>query len=236
MLVTGRAGYLEGVASRTGEFQKTFVGAFKGAWRREFCVQTLAEDDGSFALEIPSDCFEVGETVWFTAGGMNACPTPPFKPGTRLETNVKGSSIVSRCEGDVPVVQPIGVPDLLTPVGFSSTPQNNAGSDCPPDPYRGFGYKIAFDWTDSTSVSEIRGYWFRLQAAEDPNPLHQEFVPASAFTYVRCNAYLPDDQLEGWYWRVLAEDKVGNRSEWSEWGTLSFGPCRIDGVPCGEPP
>ena len=52
MTITGRAGYLE-EEPRLSEYQSVFVGAFSGAWRGSFCVQTLSDTDGRFSLVIP---------------------------------------------------------------------------------------------------------------------------------------------------------------------------------------
>ncbi len=241
MIIFGKAGYLEGVAARTREFQKTFVGAFSGGWRQAFCLEVLAEDDGSFRLEIPGGCFREGETVWLTAGGLNACPTPPFKAGSELEVVLKGSTAVIGCENEqtpilgVPGVDLPDAPSLLAPIGNVAIRQNDPESGCAFDPVRGYGYKIIFDWSDSTAVTGIRGYNFALVAYPDQSPVYQTFVEGSTLAYAKCNEYVPDGQLEGWTWYVKAEDRDGNSSEWSALGDFRFEPCRIDGVPCYEP-
>ncbi len=241
MIVTGKAGYLEGVAARTGEFQEAIVGAFSGGWRQGFCVEVPAASDGSFRLEIPSGCFQEGETVWLTAGGLNACPTPPFEAGSQLEVLLKGSTAVIGCENGqtpilgVPGVGPPNAPSLLTPIGNVAIVQNDPESGCTFDPARGYGYKIVFDWSDSTAAAGIRRYNFALVAYPNQSPVYQTFVEGSTLAYVKCNEYVPDGQLEGWGWYVEAEDRDGNFSEWSPRGDFRFEPCRIDGVPCYEP-
>ena len=243
MIMFGKAGYLEGVAARTGEFQQTYVGAFSGGWRQVSCVEVLAASDGSFRLEIPSGCFQEGETVWLTAGGLNACPTPPFEAGSELEVLLKGSTAVIGCENGqtpilgVPGVGPPNAPSLLTPIGNVTIRQNDPESGCAFDPTRGYGYKIIFDWSDSTAATGIRGYNFALVVYPNQSPVYvyQTFVEGSTLAYVKCNEYLPDGQLERWGWFVKAEDRDGNSSEWSPRGDFRFEPCRIGGVPCYEP-
>lgn len=82
LTVTGRAGYLEPNGSKS--FGSVFVGAWRGTFRGEFCVQTLGAPDGTFRLVVPSRCFASGERVYFTAGGLDTCVTAPFAPGVFL--------------------------------------------------------------------------------------------------------------------------------------------------------
>jgi hypothetical protein len=92
MVVYGRAGYVAGIPNPNSpqEFSKVFVGAWRQTWRGDICEQTLGATDGSFVLTIPAGCFQEGESVYLTAGGLATCVTVPFHVGTRVSVELLG--------------------------------------------------------------------------------------------------------------------------------------------------
>ena len=92
MIIEGKAGYLAGVLSENSpeSFTSTFVGAWEETWRGQFCRETLGTDDGSFTLRVPSSCFEEGETIYLTSGGLTTCVTVTFRSGERVTVELYG--------------------------------------------------------------------------------------------------------------------------------------------------
>lgn len=232
MVITGMAGYLEGVDARTGEFQKTFVGAWKAGWRKVFCVQTLGQDDGSFGLEVPGSCFEEGETVWLTVGGTNACPVLAFKAGSSAELTMKGGYSVTGCRQDgTPEMVPLpSAPAPIVPSLSAAVVQNDAAAGCPVDPVRGYGYKITFRWAESQSPVGIDHYVVYVRHGSEH--VYDAEVRGTMLVYSRCNEFVPDENLEGWRWWVKAEDTLRAQGEWSQPQAFRFEPCRVKGVAC----
>ena len=131
----------------------------------------------------------------------------------------------------------VSVPTLLTPVSNAVIQQNNPASGCPANPTRGFGLREFFDWTDSTSPYGIRGYELYVIHPGATIPVIDTFVATSELTSVSCNAFVIDENLLGWQWRVRAQDIGGNYSDWTPWGTFQYGPCRLaNGTACYAPP
>ena len=87
MSIAGKAGYLSGGQE---QFSAAIVGAWRGAWRGEFCTETLAGADGVFMLDVPSRCFTDGEVVYLTSGGFTTCVALPFAPGGRVDVVLLG--------------------------------------------------------------------------------------------------------------------------------------------------
>ncbi len=130
----------------------------------------------------------------------------------------------------------VSVPTLITPINNVAITQNDPNIGCPPHPTRGFGSRIFFDWTDSSSPNGIAGYHIFAKHQNAQFPIVDTFVTASEFTTTRCNSFVIDANLEGWGWDVQARDNFGNLSPKSETGTFKFEPCRLDdGTPCFAP-
>jgi len=126
-------------------------------------------------------------------------------------------------------------PTLLSPVEGAIITQNNPATGCPLTSGRGYGLRIDFDWTDSTSDNGIAGYELFVKKASATLPLTDVFVPSSLFTFIQCASFATDENLTGWQWRVRAEDTLGNFSAWTPDRTFQFAPCRLaDGSVCSS--
>jgi hypothetical protein len=123
-------------------------------------------------------------------------------------------------------------PQLLNPIANQAIPQNDSTIGCSFDPTFGYGFRISFDWTDSSSDLAIQDYEIFAGYGTVTKPLIDTFVTDTHFTLSRCNSFVPDPNLGGWRWRVRARDVSGRYSEWSTFADFSFEPCRVDGNPC----
>jgi hypothetical protein len=132
----------------------------------------------------------------------------------------------------VPSSAAISTPELLTPINNEAIQQNNPNIGCAFHPTRGFGFQVVFDWTDSVAGAGIAGYQIFAEFVGSTVPILDVFVTDSEFTLTSCNAFVPDENLDSWQWRVKAVDVLGNESAWTEFGLFHFEPCRIDGVNC----
>ena len=129
-------------------------------------------------------------------------------------------------------------PTLITPINNAAFKQSDPSNGCSLHRTRGFGWNLIFDWTDSHSLFGIARYEMLVKHKDrafsfgNP-PFGQFFVIGSEFVDRRCAAFVSDDLLDGWEWRVRAVDNFGNVGPWSETGTFRFEPCRLaDGRPC----
>jgi len=129
-------------------------------------------------------------------------------------------------------------PTLIAPIHNAAFKQSDPSNGCSLHRTRGFGWHLRFDWTDSRSLFGIARYEMQVKHKDrefsfgNP-PFGDFFVIGSEFVDRRCAAFVSDDILEGWEWRVRAIDSLGNSSPWSETGTFRFEPCRLnDGSPC----
>lgn len=130
----------------------------------------------------------------------------------------------------------VRLPLLLTPVNKDAIEQNNPSIGCPLDRFSGYGHRIFFDWTDSSSPNGIRGYHLFVRNINATLPLIDTFVLESEYTDTSCNSFVIDSNLEGWIWSVQAEDNQGNLSPFST-GEFVFERCRlVNGAPCISPP
>jgi len=149
-----------------------------------------------------------------------------FPEGT-LEINTNGE--------EPPPVANVTIPILLTPINDEIIQQNNPNIGCPFDPTRGFGWRIFFDWTDTSSPNGIKGYHLFATNINAMFPIIDIFVPDSNFTETSCNSFVIDANLDGWIWTVQAEDNLGNLSS-VETDEFVFEPCMLDdGTPCNAP-
>ena len=72
-----------------------------------------------------------------------------------------------------------------------------------------------FVWSNSTdSESGVKGYHIYVIGPQAKVPLVDTFVTESQYSFIS-DGYVAEHNLEGWTWRVRAQDNAGN---WSEWG------------------
>jgi hypothetical protein len=134
-------------------------------------------------------------------------------------------------------VQPPKPPILLSPANGAVIPQNVQQPGCAPDPNRGAGFVIHFDWTDAQGGPGVAGYEIFVKRDGSSLPAVSTFVTASRFEHASCNGFVIDRNLEGWEWQVRTRDTAGNVSEWSPVHRFRFAPCRLaSGVVCSAPP
>ena len=125
------------------------------------------------------------------------------------------------------------IPELLSPVDNAVIQQNDPTSGCSLNPSRGYGLQIFFDWTDSSSANGVVGYELFVKKDTATLPIVSTLVGSSEFAHTSCNSFVTDGNLEGWEWRVRAQDALGTFSDWSAAGLFQFAPCRLaDGTPC----
>ena len=125
----------------------------------------------------------------------------------------------------------------MTPITNAVIRQNDPASGCPFKTTTGYGHRIFFDWTDSSSAIGIAGYELYVKQTNASIPVVNTFVSNSQYTLVNCNSYVADINLQGWEWRVRARDCEGHLGPWSGTGVFQFAPCRLaDGKPCSPSP
>jgi len=134
---------------------------------------------------------------------------------------------------ELPPLDFVSVPELISPINNAIIEQNNPDTGCPFDPDRGFGYKIFYDWTDSTSPNGIEIY--ALNFINDLKTSINRITTSSEFTEIQCNTFIGEGAI--WDWRVRAFDNLDFQSQDSETRLFEFGPCLLeDGSPCHNPP
>lgn len=128
----------------------------------------------------------------------------------------------------------------MSPNDNASIPQNSPASGCSlltgADATRGRGFVIQFHWTAPSSTNDIAGYEVFVTKVGAPIPLVDTFVATTDFTETQCNAYVADQNRQGWQWRIRSKDGQGQFTDWTPWAGFEFSPCRLsDGTPCGAP-
>lgn len=119
---------------------------------------------------------------------------------------------------------------LVSPEQEAVIAQNLPSTGCTPSPTRGNGLIIEFDWK-ATHKSAIAAYQLVAQF-DTAIPIVDATLTGTSYTYVNCNAFVPDSNLDGWAWRVRAMDNQGNFGAWTE-ASFTFAPCRLaDATPC----
>ena len=123
------------------------------------------------------------------------------------------------------------------PINNAVVQQNDPATGCSLNPTSGYGSRIFFDWTDSTSPNGIQGYQLYFINSRATIPRIDTFVAKSEFIEIECNSFVIDQNLQGFQWRVRAQDNRGNYSDWTPWGTFQYAPCRLaNGTACYAPP
>lgn len=134
---------------------------------------------------------------------------------------------------ELPPLDFVSVPELISPINNAIIEQNNPDTGCPFDPDRGFGYKIFYDWTDSTSPNGVETYG--LNFINDSKTSISRSTTSSEHTEIQCNTFVGEGAI--WEWRVRAFDNLDFQSQNSETRLFEFGPCLLeDGSPCHNPP
>ena len=127
----------------------------------------------------------------------------------------------------------VSVPTLVAPLNNGVVQQNDPASGCSLNATRGYGWRAVFDWTDASSPNGIQRYEIYAIHAGAAIAIIDTFVAKSEYVSVACDGYVADQNLQGWQWRVRAQDNRGNFSDWSAWGTFQFAPCRLaNGTAC----
>jgi hypothetical protein len=187
----------------------------------------------------PGGAFQLaGETRFTTAPGAIAAGdlngdkrADPVvaEPGTGLVSVLLG--------GEDSGLSPAPV-SLISPPDGTVIPQNDPSTGCAPNPVNGSGFRLQFTWERPGSAAGIAGYALSVQREGAPLPFIEVAVSPTSdgFNGTFCG-FMPDTELDGWYWRMRARDAIGNLGPWSEKRQFRLAPCRLqDGRSCGTPP
>jgi len=165
---------------------------------------------------------------------------------TALVTLIGLGVLSAACGSSSPTLSPTPTPTStlaalsMSPNNNASIPQNNPATGCSllagADATRGIGFVIQFHWTAPSSTNGLAGYEIYVTKVGAPIPLVDTFAATTDFTEMECDAYVADQNRQGWQWRVRAKDGQGQFSDWTPWGSFEFSPCRLsDGTPCRAP-
>lgn len=125
---------------------------------------------------------------------------------------------------------------LLTPDPGAVIPQNDSTLGCPEHPHRGYGLQIHFSWDPPDSTSGVAFYHLFAKKDSVQYPILDGYVTGTEYLDTRCNTFVIDRNLDGWYWHVVAHDSGGTAVAASETRWFSFAPCRLaNGQPCTAP-
>jgi ZU5 domain len=130
---------------------------------------------------------------------------------------------------------PLPVPTPLTPAAGAQIPQNDPSTGCSlsNQPERGYGFKIAFSWSNVPGATQ-----YRLVAKHQSSvgALVDVFVSQPQYSYLGCNGFVADGNLTDWSWQVQALFN-GTLGALSSPQPFQFLPCLLDdGRPCGTSP
>lgn len=112
-------------------------------------------------------------------------------------------------------------PTLLSPDEGSRIRQNDPTTGCYFDRGYGYGYQIAFDWSDVSAASSYHVYAIHSGSAF---PVVDTIVVESRLFHRACNAYVIDSNLSDWKWRVASMGADGSVGPWSAFATWRFDP------------
>src|SRR5215471_14534580 len=134
----------------------------------------------------------------------------------------------------MPTTNP-ALPQPVSPSNNAVIAQNTAGIGCTLLPGNGasagLGFQIQFHWTPPASMASVASYEI-VATNVSAHPLFDRTVTGTDFTETQCNAFVSAD-LQGWQWRVRAQDAQGQFTDWSQWATFQFSPCVLsDGTFC----
>jgi hypothetical protein len=97
--------------------------------------------------------------------------------------------------------------------------------------HRGRGFHVTFDWTGAQASAGIAGFELSIQPPNAQSPVFDQVV-GDPFDWRQCSAFVRDQDLLGWQWRVRTVDRTGQRSSWSSTSTFNFAPCRLSTGAC----
>ena len=130
---------------------------------------------------------------------------------------------------------PIG-PRLISPAPGERFLQNDPSTGCEPDPARGYGHRLSFDWEELVDAVAYHLIFVRGSASI---PLVSITVDSTAYAVTSCRGFVVDRNLGGWTWRVgaiIPSAGGGLDTLWSESRASGFTSCRLaDGRPCNSP-
>jgi hypothetical protein len=123
-------------------------------------------------------------------------------------------------------------PKLLSPKANATIQQNNSQIGCQFVRNYGYGFQVAFNWTDDRSPGVV-GYEILSAHIGSSIPAVDATVVPSEFRWRACNSFVADPNLTAWYWEVRSIFADGSLGPWSETRAYSFLPCRLTGgLPC----
>lgn len=130
----------------------------------------------------------------------------------------------------------VGVIALSTPPAGAKIAQNDPSTGCPPNATRGYGHVVHFAWT-APSLEGLSGYRLVVRRIGALYPALDMRVAAPGYTWMGCNTFVIDRNLDDWHWQVTALDGANEVLAVSEQRAFSFLPCRLsDGrTPCTAP-
>ena len=153
----------------------------------------------------------------FDAGANNSL-TAVAPPGTYF-TRVVAVNAAGQSPPSFDLALTLGeIPTLLGPPPDAVVRQNDSSTGCFPHATRGFGNRIAFDWSNASI------------------PLIDQHGVTSEFVLTSCNSFVAPTNRFNWEWRVRTFDSQGRYGAWSPPRRLHFGPCQLgEGTPCYAP-
>ena len=122
---------------------------------------------------------------------------------------------------------------LNLPVSGAVITQNDSLTGCTFDATRGYGFVIDFSWI-KPQLKGLKQFRLVLQHGT-ATPALDVIVAGTSFQYLACNAFVIDGNTSGWLWQVSALNNGKKVIALSEQRPLSFGLCRVSGLPCSAP-
>jgi hypothetical protein len=163
--------------------------------------------------------------------------------GRRTMTRLRGVSLFVLtgalgvdCGGDTatsPSTPPttlfvLTAPVPLTPPTNATIPQNDQATGCTVQfPTVGYGHRIDFSWTAAQSSAGVDRYEVHSSKVGAPIPIVDTAVRGTSYSYVSCDSYVADINVDNWEWKVRAVDAGGAVGPWSAAVPFHFGVCRV---------
>ena len=115
---------------------------------------------------------------------------------------------------------------LIAPARATAIVQNDPSTGCPPNATRGYGLAVTFAW-NPLPVEGVSGYRLVVRRIGALYPAVDMRVEAPGWTWMDCNGFIADRNLDDWYWQVTALDGANQVLAVSEQRAFSFLPCRL---------